>query len=460
MKSKHQHLSFCKSVVALHSVSAWCCAIALGLILASGVVAQQTREEKVRADKQKVEAEGFWIYNDLDKAIELAKETGKPILVTLRCIPCEECVKLDDDLVDTDPIIRPLLEQFVCVRIVGTNGLDLGTFQYDTDQSFAVFMLNADKTIYGRFGTRSHRTDWVGDVSLAGMAQALSGALELHANYPANQSSLATKRGAPLEFASPELYPSLREKYTNQLNYSGEVVKSCIHCHQIGDARRDYYWNDAKPVPEQLLFPYPHPKSIGLVLDPDKRAAIEEVTEGSPAAKAGLNVGDEILEMQGQPLLSMADVQWVLHHVPAEGGEVKLSVRRDGDVITKTMRLSDGWRRADDISWRVSSWGLRRIATGGMRLVALDQAGRRERGIEGSMALEVMSVGKFGPHATAMKAGFKEGDVLVEVDGQDGLASEAALFAHVCQNCTAGEKVEVKFLRNKKVQSLRLPIQP
>ena len=64
---------------------------------------------------------------------------------------------LDDELVDTDPAIRPLLEKFVCVRQVATNGLDLRLFQFDTDQSFAVFMLNADGTIYGRFGTRSHR---------------------------------------------------------------------------------------------------------------------------------------------------------------------------------------------------------------------------------------------------------------------------------------------------------------
>jgi serine protease Do len=440
-------------------VASSCCALALAWSISSVAIAQQTREEKVRADKQKVEAEGFWIYNDLDKAYGLARETGKPILVTLRCIPCEECVKLDDDLVDTDPVIRPLLEQFVCVRIVGTNGLDLDTFQYDTDQSFAVFMLNADKTIYGRFGTRSHRTDWVGDVSLTGMAQALSGALALHADYPANKNSLAAKRGAPLEFASPELYPSLSEKYTDQLNYSGEVVKSCIHCHQIGDARRDYYWNNSQAVPEDLLFPYPHPKAIGLVLDPDKKAVIKNIIEGSPAAAAGLELGDEISHMQGQPLLSMADVQWVLQHIPADGGVLNLNVLRDGESTTKTIALAKGWRRADDISWRVSSWGLRRIATGGMRLNELDAASRRERGIEGKMALEVSSLGKFGPHATALKTGFKEGDVLVEFNGQDALESEAALFAHVCQNCRAGVKVPVKFVRNGKIQSLMLPIQ-
>ena len=47
-------------------------------------------------------------------------------------------------LVDKDPVLRPLLEKFVRVRVVSTNGLDLSIFQYDYDQSFAAFLLNAE----------------------------------------------------------------------------------------------------------------------------------------------------------------------------------------------------------------------------------------------------------------------------------------------------------------------------
>src|SRR5262245_33439378 len=126
--------------------------VAVTLGVTSVTTAQQPREDKVRADKKKVEAEGFWIYNDLAKGFAEAKKTGKPMLVIMRCIPCHECVKLDDDLVDQDKRVRPLLEKFVCVRIVSTNGLDLSLFQFDYDQSFAGFLFNADGTIYGRFG--------------------------------------------------------------------------------------------------------------------------------------------------------------------------------------------------------------------------------------------------------------------------------------------------------------------
>src|SRR5205814_3021427 len=130
-----------------------------------------------------------------------AKKTGKPIIAVLRCLPCEECVKLDDELIDADERVKPLLEQFMRVRLVSTNGLDLSLFQFDTDQSFAVFLFNADGAIYGRFGTRSDQTLWTDDVSIEGLGKALEGALALHKTYPVNKAELAAKRGPAPDFA-------------------------------------------------------------------------------------------------------------------------------------------------------------------------------------------------------------------------------------------------------------------
>ena len=442
-----------------HRLSLFCIPL-FPLLWPSCVAEAQTREEKVRADKEKVVADGFWIYNDLPGAMQQAKENGKPVLVVLRCIPCEECVKLDDDLVDKDPVIRPLLEKFVCVRQVSTNGLDLDTFQYDTDQSFAIFMLNSDGTIYGRFGTRSHRTEWFGDVSLKGLAKALQGALELHADYPNNQRSLAGKRGRPLEFARPEKYPSLKDKFTESLNYEGNVVKSCIHCHQIGDARREYYWTAGKPIPEALLFPYPHPKSIGLILNPDEEATVASIEPSSAAARCGLRPGDVIATFDGQPMLSIADVQWVLHHIKASGGSAALEVVRDGEPIELKLTLEAGWRRAGDITWRVSTWPLRRMVLGGMVLDELSDEQRAQlRSSRSSTALAVKRVGQYGPHGAAKRAGFREGDLLVEFDGRGDFASETDLLRYAIENRRAGDSVDVTVLRGGQPKTLQLPIQ-
>ncbi len=436
------------------------CLIALLLMAAQVTAAPKTREEKVREDKQKVEAEGFWIYNDLEKGFAEAKQTGKPLLVVLRCIPCEECVKLDDDLVDKDPVIRPLLDKFVCVRVVGTNGLDLSLFQYDTDQSFAVFMLNADRTIYGRFGTRSHRTEWFGDVSLKGLAQALQGALELHADDSTIKDALAGKIGPAPEFPSPEKYPVLKEKYGPELNYSGNVVQSCIHCHQIGDAQREYYRALKQPMPEKVLFPYPHPKSVGLILDPDQKATVKAVTPDSPASAAGFRAGDMIQRLAGQPLLSIADVQWVLQQVDPQGGNVKADVLREGRPATVTLKLEAGWRRAGDISWRASSWGLRRMATGGIVLESMTADERSEAGATGNgMALRVKHVGQYGAHAAAKNAGVQKGDVVIEFDGRADLLTEADVLRHAVTARVVGDRVPVTVLRDSKKVKLTLPMQ-
>lgn len=438
-------------------------ALILALLLsATPALAQEkkTREQKVRDDKAKVEADGFWMYNDLPGAFAKAKETGKPIVVVLRCIPCEECVKLDDDLVDTDPVVRPLLEQFVCVRVVGTNGLDLKTFQFDTDQSFAVFFLNADGTIYGRFGTRSHHSEWIGDVSIAGLAKALQGALDLHKDYPNNKAGLASKRGPEPEVPSPEQYPSLKDEYTSALNYEGNVVQSCIHCHQIGDAQREFYRSQGKPIPDRVLFPTPHPKTIGLTLDPKEMATVLAVEPGSAGARVGIEAGDRIRALGGQLLISIADVQWVLHRLPAEEVTVVAEVVRGGKVNKVPLKLNAGWKRAGDLSWRVSSWGLRRMVTGGLLLKEATDAERSAARIApGAMALRVEHVGEYGEHAAAKNAGFLKGDILTSYDGRTDLLRDSDLLAYGVNAHKPGETVAVKVLRDGKVLEMSLPIQ-
>lgn len=439
---------------------------ALGLLLAAAgarLHAQEPspREKKVRDDRARVEADAFWIYNDLPQAFTTAKLTGKPILVVLRCIPCTDCVKLDDEMVERDPVIRPLLDEFVCVRQISTNGLDLSLFQFDTDQSFAVFMLNGDGTIYGRFGTRSHRTDWHDDVSLAGMAKALQGALELHANYPANKASLAGKRGEPFEVDRPEQFESLSGEFTDRLNFGGNVLKSCIHCHQIGDARREHYRSAGDPIPEEILFPSPHPKIVGLKLDPDERATVESVAEGSAADEAGFLPGDQIARLDGQPLLSIADVQWTLDRVDPKGGQVTAEVQRGEKTVRLTLQLDDGWRQRGDLSWRASSWVLRRMATGGMRLEELPQSERDALEIpDGSMALVVNHVGKYGPHAAAMRAGVEEGDVIIEFDRRRDLLREADVLRHGVVQLRPGDTAPITLIRNGEKLELTLPMQP
>lgn len=417
------------------------------------------RETKVRQDKARVEAEGYWIYGDYPKGLAEAKQTGRPIVVTLRCLPCEECVKLDEDLIHADPRLRSLLDQFVRVRIVSTNGLDLALFQFDTDQSFAMFFLNADGTIYGRFGTRSHRTEWEHDVSLNGLAEALEGALELHRNYPKNKAALAGKRGPKPEFASPEKMPAFKDKYGPGLNYEGNVVASCIHCHQIGDAERQLYRDRNKPLPDRVLFPYPHPKVTGLILDPEEKATVLRVEDDSPANAAGFAAGDQLLSLEGQPLISIADVQWVLHHADPDEDELSAVVLRGDKTISLAIQLPRGWRRQDSISWRASTWELRRVAAGGLYLGELTSDEREERKLPADgMALLVKHVGQYPPHDAAKRAGLAKDDIVVSFDEKTDLVRETDLLTYSLEKRKPGDVIEVKILRDGKQRSLKLTL--
>jgi hypothetical protein len=429
-------------------------------IFAHGAFAQtpKTRDELVREDLSKFGAVDTWIYNDLERGFETARETGKPLLVVFRCIPCEACAQLDESIVERDERVQALLDQYVCVRVVHANGMDLRLFQFDYDQSFAAFIMNGDKTIYGRFGTRSHQTRSEDDVTLEGFAEALEEGLKIHAGYPGNQSALAGKQPqAPPSVATPEQFPNLT-KYASKINYDGNVVASCIHCHQVGESLHTAFRDEGKPIPEKFLFPYPHPKILGLIMDPKQRSSIARVEPKSSAAEAGIQAGDEILSVNGQPILSIADIQWVLHNAGDEEN-LDVSMRRRGQPMELRLALSPGWRSRGDISWRATSWALRRMTTGGLLLEDLSSDGRVERNLdEGGLALLVKHVGEYGEHAHAKNQGFRKDDVIVSIAGESNRMRESDLFA-LLVNKPVGEEIPVSVQRGSQQVQLKLVMQ-
>ena len=159
-------------------------------------------------------------------------------------------------------------------------------------------------------------------------------------------------------------------------------------------------------------------------------------------------------------MLSIADVQWVLHNTNPAGGNVPVQIERNGRRVDLELSLGKGWRRAGDISWRASSWGLRRMAMGGMKLEPLPAEDRKRLDIpEQSMALLVRHVGQFGPYAAAKKAGFQPGDVIVEFDGREDFMTDSALLTYGVTVKEAGDQVPVTILRNGKKRTLKLPMQ-
>lgn len=349
------------------------------------------------------------------------------------------------------------MDQFVCVRLVKANTMDLTLFQFDYDLTFSVFFLNADKTIYGRYGTRSSRENAEKDITLEGFRAALAGALELHEGYPDNKSTLAGKQPLPTEYRTPLDYPTLRDKFEAMLDYEGKVTESCMHCHQVRTADLAIYRQANKPIPDAVVFPFPQPKTIGLTFDPDTRATVDSVQEGSAADAAGLKIGDEILVLDGQEILSIADVQWVLHKA-GESAQLDARVRRGDRVFLLNLSLAKGWRRSDDISWQYTAWEFRRLGTGYLILEDVPDSDPRRSGIDpSSMALNVKAV-PGGNLGVARKAGFLRGDLVISYNGSSERMTESQLFAYIVQNVMAGESVQVEILRDGKRMTLELPV--
>ena len=429
----------------------------LALTTAVSAATVKDREGAVRDEKAKLENDARWNWNDIDGGFRLAKTTGKPLLVVLRCVPCMSCAGIDASVLQ-EPELVPLLDQFVCVRIINANALDLSRFQFDYDLSFSAIMFNGDGTIYGRYGSWLHQKDPLNKTT-ASFKKALDATLAIHQDYPGNKAALSGKQGGPTPYQTPVEFPTLAAKYQSKLDWNGKVVASCVHCHMVGDAFRAYYRSQKQPVPAEWIYPQPSIETLGITLATDDIAKVEAVAADSPAAKAGVQTGDVFASINNQPLVSIADVSWVLHRSP-ESGSLPAMIQRNGRKSALTLDLPVGWRLKSDIGKRVGTWPMRAMAFGGMKMDDIDDAERGTLGLsKDQMALRIFHVGQYGEHAAAKKAGFQKDDILVEVGDLKRRITESAIIGHLLQAHLPGEQLPAVVLRGGKRVELKLPQQ-
>lgn len=415
------------------------------------------REGAVRNDKATLEVDTRWNYNDIDAGFRLAKTTGKPLLVVLRCVPCVSCAGIDASVLQEQELI-PLLDQFVCVRVINANALDLAKFQFDYDLSFSALIFNGDGTIYGRYGSWLHQKDPLNKTT-ASFKKALDAALRLHGGYPANKSSLTGKQGIPTPYKTPVEFPTLAGKYQSKLDWDGKVVQSCVHCHMVGDAYRAHHRSQNKPLPVELIYPQPSIDTLGITLAADDIAKVEAIAPGSPAATAGIRGGDSITSLNNEPLISIADVSWVLHRAPASG-TIAAKIQRGAEIQNLRIALPAAWRMKSDISKRAGTWLMRAMAFGGLKMDDIDDAGRMELGLsKEQLALRISHVGQWDEHAAAMKAGFLKDDILIQVEDLTTRMSESQIIGHLLISHRPGEKLPAAVLRGGKRVELELPQQ-
>jgi len=297
-------------------------------------VSPQDDKAKLRAAMGDTALAGEWIYDDVDAGFAEAKKTGKPLMVVFRCVPCKPARTVDRQVLGrTDPDLAKIMDRYVCVRVVQGCGLDLTLFQFDWRQTWVVFLMNAERGIYARFDAREAN-------DAMGLRKAMEGALDLHAKWPANKAELAGKTGPAPRWKSPEEIPALQEKGRPRPVTSRN---GCIHCHNVLEGGVKSLEAAKEPVPERDLAPYPVPQRVGLMLSTKECATVSSIDRNSPAEKAGFREGDRILRFGGQPILSWADLQWVLY-MARDGDAIKTEIDRGGSPVEVTLTLPAGWR--------------------------------------------------------------------------------------------------------------------
>lgn len=358
--------------------------------------------------------------------------------------------------IPTDPELQELTDQFVKVRLIQMGGVDLSIFQFDPFLSWSVFLMNGDKTIYGRFGrahpqTKRNQKDSNPNHTVEGLKAALRKALEIHAGYKREPKvwakALAGKTGPEPRWRFAEKTPAARKYGRLRVVKPGEE-KGCVHCHEVQRATIDSIFMTKKKLPDNMLYLYPRPHVLGLEFDNRRCASVTSVTKDSPAAAAGLKSGDELLTLKGQPLTSVADVQWVLHNMPDEGGELPVKVKRGEKTTEATMKLEPGWRRSEDWVWRYRVAGYASWLWTGVSFVDHPQGVR--------VANRSPNWWK-KPNRDGRRA-LNPGDVIVKVDGKSGM-DRSALLAYIMQEKRPGTMVKLDILRKgrRQIVTFRLP---
>jgi serine protease Do len=393
--------------------------------------------EKIQ-DEHAVGAEG-WIYNDIARGFAEAKRTGKPLFVTFRCVPCKDCAGFDAEVAKGSEVIQEIAaEHFVPVRQVEMKGVDLSQFQFDHDLNWAAMFLNADGTVYARYGTQSAAGADAYN-SVEGLANTMRRVLELHAKYPGNKAELEAKRGPDKPYETALEMPGLE----NREKLAGVTARNnCIHCHMIHDAEQNAAY-ESGAFREDMLWRYPLPENLGLVINPQSGVRVMKVLPGSPAERAGLRAGEDVTHVAGQAITSVADIQWALHGLSNDDETVTVRTNKSSE---RELALPAGWKRTD-ISWRGSLWSLRPKLPVWME--PAEEPQRKAAGINAEdvpLLVKWINKGQPGGRA-AFDAGLREGDLVVALDGKPLRFEKSPEFVmHVKLNYEVGQELPLTVL--------------
>jgi hypothetical protein len=323
------------------------------------------------------------------------------------------------------------------------DGIDLNRFVFDYDLTFAALLMNADGTVYHRFGGRDYKSADT-YLSMPALVKLMKETLSEHAEY---QKKPSPPKGKP-------------KRTINDIPAFAKKPKpKCVHCHMVNDSERSTAQQKNQWSKDDIWL-WPLPDRVGFKVDPADPAVVLEVSKGSAADQAGVKKGDRLAKFGSMVPRSLHDYQFVLEFAPKESATIPFEIDggKKGDL-----KLKKGWRAGDplDLSWRPSMWGLSpQTGFGGKRLTP-DEL-KKEGLPEDAFAFRVGYIVDWGDKAYLGKnvkgAGIQKGDIVLSVEGKNDFFNEMHFQTWFRLTLRPGMKVKVELLRGGKRQTAMLPV--
>lgn len=205
-------------------------------------------------------------------------------------------------------------------------------------------------------------------------------------------------------------------------------------------------------------------RMAALKLKEERGVEIKVVDQDAPAGKAGLKVGDVILEFNGERVESSLTLRRMIHETPP-GRPVKLGISREGQAMTITATLADRNKMWAKEKYKIKQQPRIAIAPQAIEIPNIDVLVRTTSsrnglqvenlshqlgeffGVKDGKGVLVRSVEKNSP---AEAAGIRAGDVIVKVENE--LVADTGDWRSAMRRYKSG-KVSITVVREKREQN-------
>jgi serine protease Do len=212
-------------------------------------------------------------------------------------------------------------------------------------------------------------------------------------------------------------------------------------------------------------------RAKALKLKEERGAEVTRLTDGGPAAKAGMKLGDVILEFNGTQVQGTAQLQRLIQETPA-GRQVKVAVWRNGAMLTLTpvIEAEKDTLLTPPGDWSMPSFqmpdmplvppmDIPRIITGmqsGMLGIIGEPLGQEEQLAEFFGVKEGVLVKSVLKDSAAEKAGIKAGDVIVKIG--DTPVATSQNISSALRSLRGTHPIVVTVVRNRKETPIQVTI--